>query len=130
MNQLSIDILDLIYKFNPITYNKQTDLFRKLKVLNNKDLTDEMLLKIRQDKIISLNLNYNENITNEGIKPLVNLTSLTLQYNENITDEGIKHLINLTILNLKYNENITNEELKPLVNLRNLNLKNNKNNYR
>jgi len=38
-----------------------------------------------------LNLKWNENITNEGIKHM-NLHTLELDWNKNITDEGIKHM--------------------------------------
>ena len=36
-----------------------------------------------------LNLCYNDNITNEGIKGMTNMQELNLCYNDKITNEGI-----------------------------------------
>jgi hypothetical protein len=71
-----------------------------------------------------LNLDYNQIITNNGIKGLSNLTSLVLS--ENVSDNGIKGLTNLTLLNLGYNEDITNSGIKCLTKLTSLYLSLNK----
>ena len=123
MNSLPEDCVELIYRFNPVTYNKLTFGFRELKVKYDDDLTTEILLTFKS-KIISIECNYN--ITNEGIKHLTQLRSLNLSSNKTITDEGIKPLTQLKNLNLFNNNTITDEGIKHLTQLRNLNLAGNR----
>ena len=78
------------------------------------DIVNNMEIQILQKYIISLDLRYNNLITDEGIKNLINLTSLNLNCNELITDEGIKNLINITSLNIRYNNLITDKMKKEL----------------
>jgi len=46
-------------------------------------------------------LNNKKNITDNGIKNLINLKYLYLRFNINITNNGIKNLINLKHLDIK-----------------------------
>ena len=63
-----------------------------------------------------------QNLTDNLLKTLINLTHLNLKFNKIITDDGIKNLTNLTYLNLRNNKNITDTGLKKLTNLTNLDL--------
>jgi GTP-binding protein EngB required for normal cell division len=79
------------------------------------NITDEGI-----SKLINLtSLECCENITDEGISKLINLTSL-ICYGKNITDEGISKLINLTSLDCGYCKNITDEGISKLINLTSL----------
>ena len=51
-------------------------------------------------------LDYNENITDEGLKYIPNIQKLNLYDNKNITDEGLKYITNIKELHMdtmKYN---------------------------
>lgn len=63
-----------------------------------------------------LHMEYNRNITNDGLKYLDggNIKELLLDLCDQITDEGIKHLRGIKKLNLRTNQNITDEGLKNL----------------
>ena len=62
----------------------------------------------------SLNLSYNKQITNEGIKGLTNLEFLNLIGNNNITKKGTRQLPNLN--NIKYgNDNFLNNPYYPIL---------------
>jgi hypothetical protein len=87
------------------------------------DMTDEGIKHLTN--ITNLNLHNNIVITNEGIKHLTNIASLNLDDNEVITNEGIKHLTNITSLDLTSNGVITNEGIKHLTNISSLYLFNN-----
>jgi Leucine-rich repeat (LRR) protein len=75
--------------------------------------------------LTSLDLSFNDIITNDGIKGLTKLTSLHLGMNKNITDNGIKYLTNLISLDLDYNKIITDYGIKGLTNLTSLDLDHN-----
>jgi hypothetical protein len=77
--------------------------------------------------IKKLDLNSNENITDEGLKHLKGIKELYLYHNENITDEGLKYLKGIKELDLCCNTNITDEGLKYLQGIKELNLNCNKN---
>ena len=89
---------------------------------------DMNLINISDDGIkclvnlVSLNLGENKIITDDGIKSLINLTSLFLNYNILISDNSLKYLTNLVILHLGVNETITNDGISGLIKLHMLNL--------
>ena len=91
-------------------------------------------------KLDYLRITRNHNITDEGVKNLINITNLDIE-DSIITDKGIKNLINITnlhinkfitykgikqlpklkILNIGMESYITNEQLNKLTNLNELN---------
>ena len=96
------------YNFNDEILKQKK--FKNVYILDlfwNQNITDE---GIKHMNIHTLNLNWNKSITNEGIKHM-NLHTLNLCWNENITDKGIKHM-NLHTLKLGYNKNITDDGIK------------------
>ncbi|MCA2717368.1 MAG: leucine-rich repeat domain-containing protein [Microcystis sp. M169S2] len=90
----------------------------------NDTITDDAVRLLTN--LISLNLSWNNTITDEAVKLLTKLTSLNLEGNHKITDEAVKVLPNLTILNLAWNNRITDKAVKALTNLTSLNLFNNR----
>src|SRR3990170_3578855 len=117
-NFLYRDLLIAIFEkldFQAQTNLKQSchDFYMNLKVTNLYDLpfkykpklTDSILSSTQFQNITKLNLSYNENVTDEGIKNLTNITKLNLSHNENVTDERIKNLTNLRKLNLSFDHN-------------------------
>ena len=121
---LSLIIINLIIKNSNIfaqlrlkSANKILEEIIVIKKINNENLSekidDKILLKYENIKI--LNICNNKNVTNEGIKNLVNLTHLDCRLTK-ITDEGIKNLVDLTHLNC-FATKITDEGIKNLVNL-------------
>lgn len=70
-------------------------------------------------------LNCNENITEFGLSPLLNLVNLGLCAQPNITDQFLENLVHLTTLDLSSNNEITNNGLSLLTNLIALNLTDN-----
>ena len=132
----------LITIFEKLDFEFQTNLkqschnyYGDLQITNFYDLspkyqykiTDLILSSEQFQKIIKLNVSYNENISDDGIKNLTNLQELNINGNGNITDEGIKNLTNLQILNIFDNSNITDEGIKNLTNLQELYISRNKN---
>ena len=112
------------HKFTNVSLNGLTNII-SLGLEFNKIITDEGIKGLIN--LTSLELFNNEIITDEGIKGLTNLTSLDLESNKIITDEGIKTLTNLTSHDLTYNDKITNKGIKRLINLTSLDLyRNNK----
>ena len=65
----------------------------------------------------TLSLNDNQNITDEGLKYIPNITVLFLCRNEKITDQGLKHIPKIKQLHLNSNENITNAGLAYIPNV-------------
>jgi hypothetical protein len=66
--------------------------------------------------LTSLDLEYNKNITNQGISLLTNLTFLDLTENNTITSEGILSLPNLQSICLKDNKKISmTKDIKQLL---------------
>ena len=116
-----------IYKvprnMNIETLNKIGPYINKL-ILSGNTKIEELNIKYFYN-LTSLNLRYNKNTTDAGIrrtsegkssglrfKDLVNLTSLYLSNNKIITDAGIKDLVNLTSLNLYANKKITDAGIR------------------
>ena len=89
----------------------------------NKNITDQGIKNLVN--LTTLHMWNNINITDQGIKNLVNLRSLISGKNTNITDQGIKNLVNLTTLHMWNNTNITDQGIKNLVNLTSLDLSRN-----
>src|SRR3972149_9558051 len=132
-NFLSKDLLITI--FEKLNFQSQTNLkqschkfYIDLQITNLYDLpdifqeklTDEILLSNQFQKINKLNVSSNENITNNGIKDLINLQKLNISGNKKITDNGIKNLYNLRKLNVSGNKKITDDGIKNLTNLQEL----------
>ena len=76
-------------------------------------------------KITKLYLFCNKNITNDGIKHLIQIEDLNLGHNNTITDEGICDMINITKLNLSNNTTITNKGIQKMNQMVELDLHNN-----
>ena len=70
-------------------------------------------------KLDYLRITRNHNITDEGVKNLINITNLHI--NKFITYKGIKQLPKSKILNIGMESYITNEQLNKLTNLNELN---------
>lgn len=88
-------------------------------------LFDDNKIKQLRNNLISFSFWLTHSpITNSGIKNLINLMSLNMEFNQNIDDNGIKHLINLKELYI-FKTNITNDGIKSLYNLEILSLNDN-----
>lgn len=74
-------------------------------------------LMTHANKIQMLCLKRNDNITDDTLKLLTNLTHLNLKTNERITDNGLIFLTKLTHLNLCQNRRIANEGISHLTSL-------------
>ena len=72
----------------------------------DKNVKIDIINKYKSKYIIAPN---DEQLNDNQLKLLINLTYLELNINENITDDGIKPLTNLTHLRLNWNGNITDE---------------------
>lgn len=80
------------------------------------DITDEGLKCLTN----LTHLEVNPSITDEGLKNLNLLTSLSLNINQNITDFGIMQLSNLTYLDIGENEQVSAFSVQKLSNLKTL----------
>ena len=109
-----LDINDLLkiaqnLDYIPLYFSK----IKKEILINNLDYGKQLIYFFKCIKL-TINLSSNGTISDNGLKPLVNLTALYLDYNSMITDNGLKPLVNLTTLDLSYNSTITENERKKL----------------
>lgn len=84
---------------------------------NNSAITDKGIQHLNKLRCLFLS---NEQITNNGLRYLPNLTHLYLQFNDLITDNGLKYLLNVKRLDLKYNTKVTKKGLDKLHNIKRL----------
>lgn len=92
-----------------------------------KPCNNQNLFRVR-NTLVFLSLNCDFNITDEGLGCIENLTSLDLRYNEKITNKGLnllKKFNTLTELNLSNNRLITHEGVSGLTSLTQLDLSDN-----
>ena len=89
---------DILSQLRLRSVNKNTN---RLRIVNFYIIDQKYLNKLN-DKILKqydyikyLNASQNQNITNEGIKHMIQLHTLNALDNPNITDKGIKHMIHL-----------------------------------
>ncbi len=99
MNNFSIDILSIIFKYTPYEckiINKEFYSCSKSIRIRTKEaeyLTDEILLSLPIHKIHTLILSQSSQLTDISITQLINLH--TIVCNDRITDNTIKNLVNL-----------------------------------
>ena len=109
--------------FNRMGYPIQIDLLKiiiqyagKREIILLQDLCPELLKYVIVYDLDGINKdNYKyiqqmcptNNVTDDDLKYLTNMTSLNLSYNNKITDKGIQNMTKMTNLNLSYNNKIT-----------------------
>jgi hypothetical protein len=113
-----IKIISSMWEFKNIT-----DKYYELINIKYKSWTKNKLNNFSKIiNITNLNLEYNNMITNEGIKNMIHMQTLNLKNNNTITNEGIKNMIQMQTLNLEHNSTITNEGIINMTQMKNLNL--------
>src|SRR3989304_7520699 len=106
--------------------------FRRLRLLENHEIRASLatliLLSNQFQKVTKLYINcYNKNITNNGIRNLINLQKLDIYYSKDMEYQGIKEIKNLINLK-KINRKITDDAIKNLLNLKKLDISGEDNN--
>jgi hypothetical protein len=122
MLRLHLRLIQLIQSFGDT--KSQVNVLRVSKSFNQLNLTiitigkpnDDILFKYAKF-IHILDADYNPEITDAGIKTLVNLHALYAGNNSNVTDASAKNLVNLRTLYAGYSSGITDVSIKNLVNL-------------
>jgi hypothetical protein len=106
-----------LWQFCVIDYLKYDDQCKLVKLISGVQLTNLIGIqgltdtKLKEYKYVKwLYANYNENITDDGIKHMT-LHTLHASQNSKITDEGIKHM-SLHTLHARGNSHITDEGIK------------------
>lgn len=114
-NQMPVDlIIQLALSAGPYLKNLN---------LSATDVTDQHLIQLAASKNIKnliLDLSSCLNITDEGVKNLVNISSLNISDCYKISDEGIKGLTNLRFINISGCPRLTEDAIKDLINLEGL----------
>ena len=105
-------------KVNIMIIKKHNKFLKKIIVANYYNIYNYHLVGC--DKLVVLDLNYAEHITDMGLKYISNIKNLKLGINNNITDEGLKYIPNIQNLNLSSNNLITNKGLKYISGISNL----------
>jgi Leucine-rich repeat (LRR) protein len=119
----NLAILKLSQICNKIDYNKLAELPNLTELHCNRLMMDEHISHL--SKLKSLNLCFNDRITNKGVSKLINLTFLDLFGTNEVTYEGISTLTNINCLGLSSNPSIDNGGLVKLTQLKMLDLSHN-----
>lgn len=93
-----------------------------LKLIGKNNIHEELM---NMTNLISLNLAFNTNITDDTLCSLTNLHKLDLCFNEIITNRGLSSLTRIDCLNLRYNTVIT--DIHHLTNITKLDIRHNHN---
>ena len=109
---------DLVERILMLCGEREIKLFIDIypQLLRNITVHDLRKVKPENHKYVK-KLKASENLIDDDLKMLSNLTTLFCMKNRNLTDSSLKMLSNLTTLHCRENTNFTNESLKMLSNL-------------